>query len=83
MNRSRFALVSALLLATAAPVVAQHAAPATPARAARYAPWGIDLSARDTSVKAGDDFNRYANGTWLQNTQIPASSRASRCSSVG
>ena len=25
--------------------------------------FGIDLSSRDTAVKPGDDFNRYANGT--------------------
>ncbi len=34
--------------------------------------WGVDLSARDLSVKPGDDFFRYANGTWLANTEIPA-----------
>lgn len=34
--------------------------------------WGFDLTARDTNVDPGDDFFRYANGTWLANTQIPA-----------
>jgi endothelin-converting enzyme/putative endopeptidase len=34
--------------------------------------WGIDLSARDTAVAAGDDFNRYANGRWLDTFEIPA-----------
>jgi putative endopeptidase len=33
---------------------------------------GIDKSAMDTSVKPGDDFNEFANGTWQKNTQIPA-----------
>ena len=28
---------------------------------------------RDTTVKPGDDFFRYANGTWLKNNPIPAS----------
>src|SRR5262245_2265147 len=32
----------------------------------------IDLAAVDNSVVPGDDFFRYANGTWLKNTQIPA-----------
>jgi putative endopeptidase len=32
---------------------------------------GIDKSLMDTSVKAGDDFDKYANGTWEKNTQIP------------
>ncbi|MES1156406.1 MAG: M13 family metallopeptidase [Alphaproteobacteria bacterium] len=34
--------------------------------------WGFDLSTRDTTVKPGDDFFRYANGTWLKNNPIPA-----------
>ena len=32
--------------------------------------FGVDLSARDESVDPGDDFFRYANGTWLDNTTI-------------
>ena len=34
--------------------------------------WGVDLTAMDRSVKPGDDFFRYAGGTWMKNTQIPA-----------
>jgi putative endopeptidase len=33
---------------------------------------GIDKALMDTSIKAGDDFDKYANGTWEKNTQIPA-----------
>jgi len=33
---------------------------------------GIDLSAIDKSVKPGDDFFAYANGNWVQRTEIPA-----------
>ncbi len=33
--------------------------------------WGLDLAAGDTSVKPGDDFYRYADGKWLDTTQIP------------
>ncbi|HMG48023.1 MAG TPA: M13 family metallopeptidase [Allosphingosinicella sp.] len=75
MHSTRFALVSAFLLAGAAPILAQPAdtpaAPRPPA-ASRYAPWGVDLSARDLSVKPGDDFWRYANNTWFQHNPIPA-----------
>ncbi|TLY59793.1 MAG: M13 family peptidase, partial [Gammaproteobacteria bacterium] len=44
-------------------------APATPP--AQIAPWGLDLAARDTSVKPGDDFYGYADGHWLDTHQIP------------
>ena len=33
---------------------------------------GIDLAGMDRSVKPGDDFFAYANGTWLKQTEIPA-----------
>ena len=32
--------------------------------------FGVDLSARDTAVKPGDDFNRYASGKWLDSYQL-------------
>ena len=32
---------------------------------------GIDLAAIDKSVKPGDDFDKYANGTWEKTAQIP------------
>ena len=34
--------------------------------------WGFDLGAMDRSIKPGDDFFRYAGGTWMKNTKIPA-----------
>jgi len=34
--------------------------------------WGFDLEGMDTDVVAGNDFYRYANGTWLDTTQIPS-----------
>ena len=33
---------------------------------------GINLELMDKSVKPGDDFFRYVNGTWFDKTQIPA-----------
>jgi putative endopeptidase len=38
----------------------------------QYGVWGFDLTAMDTAVKPGDDFNQYANGAWLRRTEIPA-----------
>ena len=37
-----------------------------------FGSWGVDLSARDPSVKPGDDFDKYANGAWFARTEIPA-----------
>jgi putative endopeptidase len=34
-------------------------------------PPGIDTAGMDRSVKPGDDFFKYANGTWLKETEIP------------
>jgi putative endopeptidase len=58
----RVAMAGMLLLAAVNPA---DAAP-------QYGAWGFDLSAMDTSVKPGNDFNRYASGAWLDRTAIPA-----------
>ena len=58
------------------PAVAQQpaAAAGTSAEAdtAHFGTWGVDLDARDVSVKPGDDFERYATGKWLDANEIPA-----------
>ncbi|KXJ98566.1 MAG: endothelin-converting protein 1 [Acidobacteria bacterium OLB17] len=33
---------------------------------------GIDIAGMDKTVRPGDDFFMYANGTWYKNTEIPA-----------
>ena len=38
----------------------------------RYGTFGVDLSARKTSVKPGDDFFANVNGTWQDTVTIPA-----------
>ncbi len=60
----RRSLASLLLAGAALTLIAAAPAPA-PDR-------GIDLAGRDTSVKPGDDFFSYANGTWVKTTEIPA-----------
>jgi putative endopeptidase len=45
---------------------------AVAADAPQIHPWGFDLGGRDLAVKPGDDFNEYANGTYLRDTQIPS-----------
>src|SRR5580698_3753276 len=36
-----------------------------------FGTWGVDLAAMDHSVKPGDNFFLYVNGTWLKTAQIP------------
>src|SRR5713226_8885512 len=50
---------------TANPVAAAPMAPAY------FAPHGFDLSAMDTSVKACDDFYRFAVGKWRDTHPLP------------
>ena len=57
---------TAIALALAAAPLSLHAAPAVPAV------HDVDLAGIDHSVKPGDDFFKYANGTWIKSAQIPA-----------
>jgi endothelin-converting enzyme/putative endopeptidase len=59
------ALATASLAAVSVPLSAEPAKPF-------YGDWGYDSSAMDKSVKPGDDFWAYVNGTWDRNTQIAA-----------
>jgi len=78
MNRIRLmaACSACLIVALGGGASAQdhaHAAPqSAPGSAPQIAPWGFDLAGRDLTVKPGDDFNAYANGTYLRTTEIPA-----------
>src|SRR5689334_13387559 len=38
----------------------------------QYGAWGFDSAGADVKTKPGDNFFRYANGTWVDKTQIPA-----------
>ncbi|HEX3673883.1 MAG TPA: M13 family metallopeptidase [Rhizomicrobium sp.] len=59
-------LAGTCVLALTGVVVAQTSGkPAVP-------PWGVDLSMMDTTVRPGNDFFLYANGTWMKHDVIPA-----------
>jgi len=60
-----------LTLATAS-LLGVAAAPAANAAKPVYGNWGYDPAAMDSSVKPGDDFWAYVNGTWDKKTQIAA-----------
>lgn len=47
-------------------VTVQKEIPAVPAKAI-----GINVSSMDKTVKPGDDFYNYANGTWMKQVKIP------------
>jgi putative endopeptidase len=70
------AAMGALALATAAQAdQAGTPAPAAAASAAgkpAYGSYGFDAAGMDRTVKPGDDFYDYANGTWAKTTPIPA-----------
>ena len=65
-SRFRFLVtaVAATVLSTTSPT-AQTAKPV-------LGTFGIDTAHMDTSVKPGDDFFRYVNGTWLKTFKMPA-----------
>src|SRR5947209_20628377 len=56
-----------LLARLAVVVILQPQTPPKP----QYGAWGFDLAGADTKTEPGDDFFRYANGTWIDKTQIP------------
>ena len=51
---------------------AGEAAPPAAAAQPKYGTFGLDLSARNVSVKPGDDFFAYANGAWYERFTVPA-----------
>jgi len=63
MNFKMLTLATASLIAVSA--TADAAKPV-------YGDWGYDTSAMDRSVKPGDDFWAYVNGSWDKKTQIAA-----------
>ena len=72
LTRRAMGASSLALLAGCATGTSSSTSTTAPARApAAIGAWGVDLAARDLNVKPGDDFFRYANGTWLANTPIP------------
>jgi len=76
--KSRFLIASAsLAILAAVPVIAQTAGTQDKQEIvvqgrAQIGEFGLDLTARDTTAKPGDDFERFASGSWMDRTEIPA-----------
>jgi putative endopeptidase len=56
----------------AAPVITAAVAVPVPPPKPAIGDFGVDLSAGDRSVKPGDDFFEFANGSWDRSFAIPA-----------
>lgn len=69
MKKSLFA---ALLLGTAAVFAGPSACSNNTEAVSNGTEVGVEKDWMDTSVKPGDDFYAYANGTWNKTTEIPA-----------
>src|SRR6478672_9628419 len=52
-------------------VVCSFAAVAAPEGQTEKNPLPLDANNRDSSVKPGDDFFLFANGSWIKQTEIP------------
>jgi len=68
MNKQR----TLKLLGTAAMIACVSWAAAGDSPKPQYGAFGLDTAGGDPATKPGDDFFRYANGTWLDHVQIPA-----------
>ena len=65
----RPSLRPALVLLLASTLVATATPAAEPGKPL-YGSWGFDLAGADLAVRPGDNFFRYANGTWLDHATI-------------
>ncbi len=70
MTRTLLTIALASALAAGAGMAISNASAADGATTPKMGTFGIDLSARDTSVKPGDDFNRYTSGHWLDTYKL-------------
>src|SRR5262249_25796283 len=69
-------LATLILAAACTTNTDKPAATAASAPHPQYGTWGFDSAGADTATKPGDDFFRYANGTWIDKTEIPADKAA-------
>jgi len=70
--RNALLLAASAPLAMAAPAMAAETAAAATDGSVRFGTWGVDLSSRDPKTNPGDDFERYASGSWFDANDIPA-----------
>jgi putative endopeptidase len=71
MKSLYFLAASAAALSVAATALPAPLAAQPMQAPGRFGSWGVDLGARDSSVKPGDSFFDYANGGWYKTAVIP------------
>lgn len=64
-------VVTAVLATGCAPRTSGPRPDAGQAGKAAIGAWGVDLAGMDRTVRPGDDFYRFAGGTWLKEAKIP------------
>jgi putative endopeptidase len=76
LNFTRRALGASTLALAAGCATGSGGGGASNGARAAIGAYGLDLTAGDASVRPGDDFFRYANGHWLDTTEIPSDQRS-------
>src|SRR5438128_4241590 len=71
MNNTSILRALTLLLFLSSSLALAAADSPPPNTKPQYGTWGFDLAGADRATKPGDDFFRFANGTWIDKTQIP------------
>ena len=69
MRRSLIALMGAACVASVSAAV--FAAEDMSAHHTQYGTWGVELSGMDKTVRPGDNYFMFVNGTWYKNATIP------------
>jgi putative endopeptidase len=62
----------ALIITICSLMISGKAYAQDPASSLHYGAWGLDLTAEDPLTRPGADYFKYVNGTWVQQTTIPA-----------
>ncbi len=69
ISKYAVSMIASIIISTTAATASPDAEKSGKAELGTF---GVDLSARDLSVKPGDDFFMYASGNWYKNYEIPA-----------
>ena len=72
MKKLLISAAALLVLAACGQEAQQPAAEEPKAEAPKALSSGVDITGMDTSVRPGEDFFQYVNGTWANTTEMPA-----------